>query len=99
MQTGSSCRPAGGVDESCAAGAHHAIPPAFPRTRPMADLSRLTRVLVVEDEALILMDVVQTLEDAHVGQVVSAVSTEEALAVLDRAAFDAAVLDLHLGRN
>jgi CheY-like chemotaxis protein len=64
-----------------------------------ANLSHLSRVLVVEDEALILMDVAGTLEEARVAEVVSAISADEAMAALDRRPFDAAVLDLHLGRD
>ena len=65
----------------------------------MADLSHLGRVLVVEDEALILIDVEQTLADTGVATVLSAVTADDALAIIDAAPLDAAVLDLHLGRD
>ena len=65
----------------------------------MPNLSHLKRVLVVEDEALILMDVCDSLADALVAEVIATASAEQALSALDGAAFDAAVLDLHLGRS
>ncbi len=65
----------------------------------MANLSHLNRILVVEDEALILLDLQQTLEDAGVRDVIITATTEEAMAAIDAHGFDAAVLDLHLGRS
>ncbi len=65
----------------------------------MADLSHLSRMLIVEDEALILLDLQSTLEDAGVSEVVTAVSLDEALALIEQHSFDAAVLDLHLNRS
>ena len=65
----------------------------------MADLSHLRRILVVEDEALILLDVEQTLAEAGAETVLSAVTTDDALAIIEAATLDAAVLDLHLGRD
>src|ERR1700712_3957656 len=65
----------------------------------MANLSHLGRVLALEDEALILFDIEQTLHDAGVGNIVTAIPCDDALAALDAGAFDAAVLDLHLGRS
>jgi CheY-like chemotaxis protein len=55
-------------------------------------------MLVVEDEALIMLDIEATLLDAGIGEVVTATSVEEALRLIDAVALDAAVLDLHLGR-
>jgi CheY-like chemotaxis protein len=65
----------------------------------MANLSHLDRILVVEDEALIMLDLQQTLEDAGVREVVTAATTEDAMAAIKAHSFDAAVLDLHLGRS
>ena len=65
----------------------------------MANLSHLSRVLVVEDEALIALDIEVTLRDAGVGAIVSAAAVSEALAMIDQEQLDGAVLDLHLGRS
>lgn len=65
----------------------------------MADLSHLSRVLVVEDEALIALDMEATLRDAGVAEIVAAVSVDEALLAIDNGDLHGAVLDLHLGRN
>ena len=63
----------------------------------MASLSHLSTMLVVEDEAIIALDIEATLYDAGVGLVVVAGRTEDAHALLSRHAIEAAVLDLHLG--
>jgi len=63
----------------------------------MASLAHLSRLLVVEDEALILLDIEMTLRDMGVADVVTASAVDEALAVIDAGGLDAAVLDLHLG--
>lgn len=65
----------------------------------MANLSHLQRVLALEDEALILLDIEMTLADAGVARVVTASTLDEALAALDTGRFDAAVLDLHIGQS
>jgi len=65
----------------------------------MADLSHIRRMLVLEDEALILLDLEQTLAEAGVGTVLVASTNEDALAIVDGAGLDAAVLDLNLGRG
>ena len=65
----------------------------------MANLAHLSNVLVCEDEALILMDIESTLVSAGVATVLSAMSLEEGLALVERGGFEAAVLDLHLGRD
>jgi DNA-binding NtrC family response regulator len=65
----------------------------------MADLSHLSRVLVVEDEGLIALDVETTLRDAGVRDIVSAANVADALALIARVPLDAAILDLHLGRG
>jgi DNA-binding response OmpR family regulator len=65
----------------------------------MANLSHLSRVLVLEDEALIALDIEVTLSDAGVGEIVAAMAGEEALSSIDTQQIDAAVLDLHLGRG
>ena len=63
------------------------------------DLSHLKRVLVVEDEALILLDVAQSLEDFGVAEVITVSTVDDALVAVASGACDAAVLDVHLGRG
>ena len=65
----------------------------------MANLTHLNRMLVVEDEALILLDIESTLGDMGVAEVVTATNVDEAMNAIDGQQFDAAVLDLHLGPN
>ncbi len=65
----------------------------------MANLSHLNRVLAVEDEGIILMDLEGTLLEARVQEVVGAASTQEAIVALETTQFDAAVLDLHIGNS
>lgn len=67
---------------------------------PSSDDSLITgaRVLVVEDEFLIAVDVQRILEEAGAREVVLTARSAEALAALDMPeAFDAAVLDIRLG--
>jgi CheY-like chemotaxis protein len=54
-------------------------------------------MLVLEDEALILLDMEMNLAEFGVGEIVTATSIDEAMAAIDRHRFDAAMLDLHLG--
>lgn len=63
----------------------------------MASLNHLSSVLVVEDEAIILLDLESSLLDAGVADVQTATTVAEAMALIDATRFDAAVLDLHLG--
>jgi len=65
----------------------------------MAGLSHLRRMLVLEAEALILLDLEQTLTEAGVETVLVAATTDDALAIVEAAALDAAILDLNLGRG
>ena len=65
----------------------------------MADLSHLSSILVVEDEALILLDLEQTLAEAGVETVLAASTVADALKMVDMAQPDAAIVDLHLGRD
>ena len=65
----------------------------------MEDLSHIRRMLVLEDEALILLDLEQTLMEAGVETVLAAATNDDALAIVDGAALDAAILDLNLGRG
>ena len=65
----------------------------------MHDLSHIPRILVLEDEALIAMDLAQMLAEAGARSIASAATNAEALAALDELAIDAAVVDLHLGRD
>jgi CheY-like chemotaxis protein len=55
------------------------------------------RVLIVEDEMLIAMLVEQMAEDLGYDVVGPAMTVEEALSLIDREAFDCAVLDMNLG--
>lgn len=64
-------------------------------TRRGADLDGL-RVLVVEDEALIAMDLEYSLEDAGATVVDIAVANSEALAAIDGHDLDAVLLDYNL---
>lgn len=61
-------------------------------------LSRLAgrRILVLEDEALIAMDIALTLEDWNAVVIGPAHSFEEGLELADRERLDAAVLDVNL---
>jgi CheY-like chemotaxis protein len=65
----------------------------------MAELSHVPRILLVEDDGLIALDIETTLEAAGATEVTSKSTVEDALLALESPAFDAAVLDLHLGRN
>jgi CheY-like chemotaxis protein len=63
----------------------------------MATLSHLNRMLILEDQALILLDLEMTLAEAGVAEIYSATTTDDAMAIVERGGLDAAVLDLHLG--
>lgn len=69
-----------------------------PRTVTLLDkpLSGL-RILVVEDEVIILMMIEGMLSDLGCSDVVSAPSVDRALALLDGQPFDIALLDVNLG--
>ena len=62
------------------------------------ELARAMRILIVEDEPLIAFEVEQTLTDAGFEIVGVAARVEEALAMIDDGALDAAVLDANLNR-
>jgi CheY-like chemotaxis protein len=57
------------------------------------------RILVVEDEALIAMDLQALLEEAGYQVLGPANSTEAALAIIDKETPDLALLDVNLGRS
>ena len=68
----------------------------------MSDILAGKRILVVEDEMLVLMNVEMLLEDMGCADIGSAGGVAEALALLDREVlggrrFDAALLDVNLG--
>jgi DNA-binding response OmpR family regulator len=65
----------------------------------MANLRHLSRVLVCEDEALILMDIEATLREAGVADILSGLSVAEGEAHLAAHDCDAAILDRHLGSD
>jgi CheY-like chemotaxis protein len=60
-------------------------------------LASINRVLLVEDQAIIAMDVEYMLTDCGVASVDTAASVDEALVLMEAARPDAAVLDLNLG--
>lgn len=62
----------------------------------MTDLLAGRRILVVEDEMLVLMNVEMELEDLGCSAICTAASVAEALALLADQSFDAAVLDVNL---
>ncbi len=62
------------------------------------ELATAMRILIVEDEPLIAFEVEQTLTDAGFEIVGVAARVEEALAMIDDGALDAAVLDANLNR-
>lgn len=55
------------------------------------------RILVVEDEMLVLMNVEMVLEDLGCAAISAAGSVAEALSLLARQSFDAAIIDINLG--
>jgi len=57
------------------------------------------RVLVVEDELLVLMMIADMLADLGCGSVTVATTTEQALALIGAQVFDAAMLDMNLNGN
>lgn len=65
----------------------------------MTDLAHIHRILVVEDDGLIALDIETTLQDAGVGEVTSLATVEDALRAVAESSFEAAVVDLHLGRS
>ena len=65
----------------------------------MADKLDGLRILVLEDEFLIAMDVEQICRDYGASDVIIARTIEEAEAALDSAAFDAAIFDLMLNQK
>lgn len=65
----------------------------------MVDLSHLSRVLLIEDEALIALDIEMALRQAGVEEVVTAFTINEALGTLDQKSVCAAILDLHLAEG
>ncbi|MEG3175424.1 response regulator [Sphingomonas sp. RB3P16] len=63
----------------------------------MTDLLTGRRILAVEDEMLVLMNIETALKDFGCSTICSASSVVEALALLARQSFDAAILDVNLG--
>ncbi len=54
------------------------------------------RILVVEDEMLVLMNIEYMLADLGCGSVTAAATVDQALALIETQAFDAAVVDVNL---
>jgi CheY-like chemotaxis protein len=63
----------------------------------MSELLSGRRILVVEDEMLILMMVEGILEDLGCQSVTSAATVKKAIALIESEYFDAAMLDMNLG--
>ncbi|WDY56121.1 HWE histidine kinase domain-containing protein [Pseudomonas sp. PSKL.D1] len=63
---------------------------------PYADLSQL-RVMILEDQLVIAVGLEQILADAHIEQVHTACSEDEAIRLLNTQPLDVAVLDVNLG--
>lgn len=61
----------------------------------MTALLKGRRILIVEDEMLVLMNIEMALEDLGCSTIWAAASVAEALALLDRQTFDAAVIDVN----
>jgi CheY-like chemotaxis protein len=57
------------------------------------------RVLVVEDEMLVLMSIEDMLADLGCESVAAAATVDQALALIDAQVFDAAILDMNLNRT
>ncbi len=57
------------------------------------------RILVVEDEMLVLLSIETVLEDLGCSAITAAASVAEALALIADQDFDAALLDVNLGRE
>jgi CheY-like chemotaxis protein len=58
-----------------------------------------TSILVVEDEMMVLMTIESALEDLGCDAVYSAANVADALALLSTQVFDAAMLDVNLGKE
>lgn len=57
------------------------------------------RILVVEDEMLVLMSIEDMLADLGCESVTAAATVDQAVALIDAQVFDAAVLDMNLNGN
>lgn len=62
----------------------------------MDDMLSRRRILVVEDEMLVLMIIEEALGDLGCTSVTTAATVDDALALLDEQTFDAAILDVNL---
>lgn len=68
------------------------VPPAHPGDRPLSG----RRILVVEDEYLIAIEIERWLQEAGAEVAGPVPDAERALALIETEALDAAVLDVHL---
>lgn len=63
----------------------------------MTDFLAGRRILVVEDEMLVLMNIEMAFADMGCCDLYAAANVAEALALLDKISFDAAIVDVNLG--
>jgi CheY-like chemotaxis protein len=65
----------------------------------MADLSHVSRILLLEDDGIIALDIEATLQDAGASEITSLATIEDALRAVDASIFNAAILDLRIGAD
>ena len=65
----------------------------------MAELSHIARILLLEDDGMIALDIETTLQDAGAGEILPLTTIEGALRAIDSGTFNAAILDLRIGRD
>lgn len=63
----------------------------------MADLSHIPRILLLEDDGMIALDIETTLQDAGAREIMSLTTIEGALRAIEGGTFNAAILDLRIG--
>ena len=70
--------------------------PGARKGKRVTDMLSQRRILVVEDEMLVLMSIETMLEDLGCTTIESSATVAGALALLENASFDAAILDVNL---
>lgn len=81
---------------------HRSVPAASPEAQPAAvpdDRSGPRRILIVEDEALIAIELAELIDQRGYEVIGPAASVQAALDHLDRTGCDGAILDVNLGRE